>query len=300
MGRSYEISKLQERLVSLLHTSETGLSGVEISEKLDINRVTMAKYLGIFAAQGVINQKSVGNVTLWFVDGSSEQFDFPNDYFAVQKRYAEFLQSFDQKQIVKLVQNCVWSGATVPKMIHEVIIPGVEVINNLFDDGKIGTAEENLMRSMILESIKILDMVSHNDDPLKNVIVLSADSDSQLVCDAACALYHSSDWSVFSLGNMSYTADVLFDLDLQKLLSQIWRKKNGVMLVVVFSNSTEGMSFFVESITGVKKKYGKNFFCVMCGPEPKKDSMIEADLLTPDLDTLLQWSETVFQSRVNK
>ena len=68
MGRSYNAKDLKERLVELLQDSRTGLSGVEISERLGVSRVTITKYLGIFAAEGVINQKSIGNVTLWSVD----------------------------------------------------------------------------------------------------------------------------------------------------------------------------------------------------------------------------------------
>ena len=37
--------------------SETGMFGVEISEKVGINRITMTKYLKVFAAEGLLRQK---------------------------------------------------------------------------------------------------------------------------------------------------------------------------------------------------------------------------------------------------
>jgi response regulator of citrate/malate metabolism len=59
MARGYQTKELKEKLVEILVYSKTGLSGVEISEKLGVNRVTMTKYLNIFATEGMIHQKSL-------------------------------------------------------------------------------------------------------------------------------------------------------------------------------------------------------------------------------------------------
>ena len=85
MARGYQADEVKQKLVDLLNESKTGLSGVEISEKLGINRVTMTKYLKVFSAEGLIRQKDIGNVTLWFVEEGAEQFQFPDDYYQVQK-----------------------------------------------------------------------------------------------------------------------------------------------------------------------------------------------------------------------
>ncbi len=58
MARGYSLEEIQQKLIDVLSDSKTGLSGVEISEKLGINRATMAKYLNIFAAEGLIKQKT--------------------------------------------------------------------------------------------------------------------------------------------------------------------------------------------------------------------------------------------------
>ena len=54
MARGYDETEVKFRLIKLLHSSKSGISGVEISEKLGINRVTMSKYLNKFAAEGTI------------------------------------------------------------------------------------------------------------------------------------------------------------------------------------------------------------------------------------------------------
>ncbi len=295
MSRGYKTGELKEKLVGLLQDSKTGLSGVEISERLGVNRVTMTKYLGIFAAEGMINQKNIGNAILWFIDDDVEQYRFPDDYYVVQKKFSELISSFSQKQTHALIRNCLHSGATVSKLSTEVILPSIGVVQDMFNEGKIGTAEENLLKNMISECIKIMEGPHHEESADKNVIVLAADSESQLVVESASASYRSQGWSVFSLGDMSSAADVLFDLDLQKLLSKVWKKKTGIMVVSVFSNSEEGLKFFADAMETVKEKSGKRLFSVMSGPVEKKNS-IKADLVSDDLHNVLEWSESVFES----
>ena len=293
MARGYETGVLRERTVDLLRGSKTGMSGVEISERLGIGRATMTKYLGVFAAEGMIGQKNIGNVTLWFVDGDAERFTFPDDYHLVQKRYAELLTSFSGGQAQALVRNCLHSGAAVPVLMAEVVVPAIGAIHDLFEQGRAGTAEASLLRNIVAESIGTAGGPSRGD-PSRNVIVLAADPESVLVAEAASASYRSAGWSVFPLGDMSSAADILFDLDLQKLLLKIWRKRTGIMLVAVFSGSEEGLNFFAESIEAVRGKYGRRLFSVMSGPVGEKTS-IKADLVSCDLAAVLRWSEDVFE-----
>ena len=57
MARGYDLSEVKFRLIKLLRDSNTGISGVEISERLRINRVTMTKFLNVFSTQGIIGEK---------------------------------------------------------------------------------------------------------------------------------------------------------------------------------------------------------------------------------------------------
>ena len=43
---------------------------------------------------------------------------------------------------------------------------------------------------------------------------------------------------------MSSAINVLFDLDFQKLVGKIWKQKPGILLVVIFSQTSEGINFF--------------------------------------------------------
>lgn len=297
MAKGYQTQDLKQKLVELLSNSKTGLSGIEISEKLGINRVTMTKYLNIFATEGLLRQKNIGNLNLWFIEEGSKQFEFPDDYFQVKTKYLELLTSINEQKVYNLIRNCIHSNANTPKLITEVIIPSIESIQELFEQGKISKSEEKLLGHIISNSIQMLNLITTEINPRKNIIIISADSKSVLIAESASASFHSEGWNVSALGDMSDSINVIFDLDLQKFLGKVWTKKNGIMIIVIFSETEEGLKFFSQSVNSVKGKFGKNLNLILCS-KTKKNTLAKADLIVDSLETVLQWSETTFERSI--
>jgi len=297
MAKGYQTHDLKQKLVEVLSNSKTGLSGVEISEKLGINRVTMTKYLNIFATEGMLRQKNIGNVNLWFIEEGTEQFEFPDDYFHAKTKYLDLLTSINEQKVYNLIRNCIHSNANTTKLMTEVILPSIESVQELFEQGKISKSEEKLLGQIISSSIQMLNLITTEINPRKNVIIISADSKSALIAESASASFHSEGWNVSSLGDMSDAIDVIFDLDLQQFLGKIWTKKNGVMIIVIFSETNEGLKFFSQAVNSVKGKFGKNLNLVLCS-KIKKNTLAKADLIADNLETVLQWSETTFERSI--
>ncbi len=295
MGRGYSTEEIRKKLILTLKDSETGMSGVEISEKIGINRITMGKYLKVFAVEGLLRQKNIGNITLWFLEPGQESYNFPDDYFKITPQYLDYLVKGSENQVYSLIRNCLHSGATVNRLVLEVIFPAINSVKNLYDDGKIGTSEQNLLRTTISKSLQIFNQLQVISEPKKNVVVIAADSQSLLLSEAASSTYHSDGWNVFHLGDMSSVINVLFDLDFQKLIGKIWKQKPGVLIVVVFSQTDEGLNFFADSINPIKEKSGKNMKLALCGKISIK-TKIDSDLLSEKPEDILQWSQTVFEN----
>ena len=295
MAKGYRVEEIREKLISVLKDSDSGISGIEISKKINVSRITMTKYLKVFAAEGLLRQKNIGNVTLWFLEPGQESFDFPDDYFKITSRYLELLVKGNEEEIYSLIRNCLNSGALINRIIIEVIYPAIDHIRELFDSGKIGSAEQNLLRNIISKSLSIFNQVPVVLDSKKNVVVIAADPESILISESASASYHSDGWNVSHLGDMSYAIDVLFDLDFQKLVRKIWKKKFGILLVVIFSQTSEGLSFFADSINPNKTKSDKQIKLALCGKISKK-TKINSDLLSDNIGDVLQWSNTISQN----
>ena len=295
MVRGYLSEEIREKLISILKDSDSGMSGVEISKKINVNRITMTKYLKVFAAEGLLRQKNIGNVTLWFLEPGQESFTFPDDYFKITSRYLELLVKYNEEQIYSLIRNCLNSGASINQLILEVIYPTIEYVHNLYDSGKIGTAEQNLLRTTISKSLDIFNQIPVTSNPKKNVVVIAADPESVLISESASAFYHSDGWNVSHLGDMSSAINVLFDLDFQKLVGKIWKQKPGILLVVIFSQTSEGLTFFADSINPDKEKSNKFMKLALCGNISKK-TKINSDLLSDSISDILQWSKTISQN----
>lgn len=295
MAKGYKPEYIKKKLAEILADSKTGLSGSEISEKLGINRVTMAKYLDVFANQGFLREKSIGNVNLWYLQDESEQFQFPDDYFVVQSKLVEILTGGEEHKAYSLFKNCLQSGANISKLVLEVLIPTIEHFSNLYAQGKIGNSELNFQNSILSNSVAMLNSNPIEVNQNKNIVLLSADSSNKILSESVGTAYRSDSWRIFHLGDMSSAIDVIFDLDLQKFLNKFWKKKPGILIILVFSKTEEGMNFFADAVNSIKKKFGKNLFLIIYGKTGKKTS-INSDFISDNFETIFQWSQTKFEN----
>ncbi len=232
---------------------------------------------------------------MWFLEPGQESFNFPDDYFKIAPQYLEYLLKDSEDRVYSLIRNCLHSGGTTNRLVLEVILPAIENIQKLYDDGKIGTSEQNLLNTTISKSLQIFNQFQVISDPKKNVVLIASDAQSRLNSEAVSAVYHSNGWKVSHLGDMSSAINVLFDLDFQKLLGKIWKQKPGILLVVVFSQTDEGLIFFADSINTIKEKSGKNMKLILCGRLSKK-TKIQSDMTSDKIEEVLQWSQTVSQN----
>ena len=295
MGKSYPIEELKEKLAEILRDSKIGMSGIEISKKLDVNRVTMTKYLKILSTSGYLRQKNIGNTTLWFLETGQETFRFPNDYFKVASQYLDYLIKGSEGEVLSLIKNCIHSDASVHKLVIEVIVPAISYIQNLFDQGKIGNSEVKFLGNIISDSLQILKQIPTELNPKKKIIVLSGDSENTLFSQAASTSLHSKEWTVIHLGDMSSAINVLFDLDFQKLVNKVWKQKSGILIIAIFANRIERLTFFADSIKPIKSKMGKKMNLILCGQVEKK-AKLDCDLQTGKFEDVIQWSETTYEN----
>lgn len=295
MAKGYQIGELKQKLIELLEDSKIGLSGVEISEKLKVNRVTMAKYLKVLSAEGFLRQKNIGNTTLWVLESEHETFTFPDDYFKIAPKYLEHLLDREEHQVFSLIKNCLQSDASASRLIIEVILPAIQSVATLYDSGKIGNSEAKLLGNIISNSLQIFKQIPQDKDPKKKIVVISGDPENTLVSEAASASLYAGNWAVFHLGDMSSSINVLFDLDFQKLINKIGKQKSGVLIVIVFANSKERLNFFSDSINPIMKKFGKKMKLALCGKIDEK-TKLDCDLQTENFEDVIQWSENVYEN----
>lgn len=295
MTRGYSTEKIRDKLIDILSQSKTGLTGMEIAEKLKVNRVTISKYLKVFAAEGLIKQKNMGSVNLWFVEAGIDQLNFPKDFFLVKGKYLEYVLSASSHEAHNLIRISLHSGANPSKLICEVIEPAIDAVENAFKNGKVGKSEKSFLDSIISTSISLISLSDGEVNPKKNMVILATDYQNSLHGQAAYAAFHTENWKTSLLGDMSSAIDVLFDIDLQRFLNKIWSPREGIMIIAIFSSTEGAIKFFSQAVDTSKSKFGKNLHLSLYTKMAKK-TKTTADFISDDIETLLQWCQTVFES----
>lgn len=295
MTRGYDSEQIREKLIDVLSRSKIGLTGMEIAEKLHVNRVTMAKYLKVFAAESLIKQKNIGNVSLWFVEKGVDQLSFPADLFQVKNRYLEYVLSASVQEAHNLIRTSLHSGATPSKLVSEVVVPALESVDNLYKNGKMGKSEKNFLDEVMSSSLYLIKLSERDIDEKKNAVMISTDYQDSLLALCASAAFQAQGWKVSLLGDMSSAIDVMFDIDLQRFLNKVWPKRDGVMVVAIFSSADGPAKFFTQAVESSRPKFGKNLHLALYNKSAKK-AKLGADFVSDDFEKLLQWSQTVFES----
>jgi hypothetical protein len=297
--RGYNAEKIREKLIDVLSQSSTGLTGIEIAEKLRINRVTMSKYLKVFAGEGLIKQKNMGSVNLWFIEEGADKLSFPADFFQVKNKYLEYVLSGSNHEVNTLIRTSLYSGAAPTKIISEVIIPAIDAVENSYNNGKMGRSEKKFFDEIISTSVSLIGLSEGEVNSKKNVVILATNYQNALLAQAASAAFRTEKWKVSLLGDMSSAIDVMFDIDLQRFLNKIWLKHDGIMIIVIFSSKEGEIKFFSQAVDAIKGKFGKNLHLALC-TEIIKKTKTNADFISDDVETLAQWCQTVFESYQNQ
>ena len=275
-----------------------GMTCTDLSRRAGVSRLTMSKYLDTFAAEGIVRRRGSGPAAIWFAEGGAAVFDFPEGYVEAQKKYEELVSSHAEDAACALVRNCALSGASAPRLMTEVVVPASARIRRAYDDGRIGNSELALLRGIISSSIRASwapPVARPPADARRNAVLIAADPSSSVACEAAAAALRGGGWTVSALGDMSSSINVLLDLDLQRLLAKVWRKRRGMLAVCVFSDTEEGLNFFAESAGSALARAGRGARLVLCGPAGPKAGL-KADLITDDIGAALQWLQTAYDS----
>ena len=191
-----DADKIRRKIVSKLGKSKLGLSGLEISKAVGMNRVTLSKYLGILSAEGIIGQKHVGNAIVWFVQDGIDSFSFPDDYDMAAKKYLDLLLANSANAAHQIIRNCLHMGAPPEKIITEVMLPAFDSVLHAYAEGTIGSAELHLLQNTLRDSTRFAYGGNTVADSDKNAVLIASDTAGSIVCSAASSVLQHNGWTI--------------------------------------------------------------------------------------------------------
>jgi methanogenic corrinoid protein MtbC1 len=301
--RRYTLDEIKRKIIDVLHSAGgTGLSGIELSDKMGINRVTMTKYLDVMHAMGLLKKKRIGNVNIWFAEIGVGDIEFPINYIQVQQKLIDSILSGEEEHARRILVNVLSSNIDQVRVITDVIMPAVNTIGELYNRGRLNKTERTFLLSLTME---LIDLVKFNLRPTESkanahvICVAGSHNRIHLAKSAAVALL-SRGWDSSYIGDIEEHIDPFFDIDFQRYVSRSWDNKRGLMLLCIFSSGEGSLRFLLSTSKALKGRLkGQLLIAANTTEELKPIAEEGADYVAKDLLSLVEWSEREYSNSLS-
>ncbi len=303
MYRRYTFDEIKRKIIDGLQGGgDTGLSGVELADRIGINRMTITKYLDIMHAMGLLKKKKTGNVNIWFVQTGVGDIEFPINYIQVQQKLIGTILAGDEDHARRILLSVMNSNIDQVSVMTDVIVPAVNTITELYSRGRLNKTERIFLSNLMME---LIDLVKFNVRPgeLKanaHVICVAGSEDRVHMAKSAAVALLARGWDSSYIGDVGEQIDPFFDIDFQRYVSRFWASKHGLMLVCIFS-SGEGSLRFLSSTTKEMKGRIKGDLRIVAVTTQQLQPVAEesSDYAAKDLLALVEWAERQLNYRIS-
>jgi methanogenic corrinoid protein MtbC1 len=303
MYRRYTLDEIKRRIIDVLQSAGgTGLSGVELADRIGINRMTITKYLDVMHAMGLLKKKKIGNVNIWFVQIGVGDIEFPINYVQVQQKLISSILAGDEEIARRILLSVMNSNVDQVKVMTDVIVPAVNTISELYSRGKLNKTERTFLSSLMME---LIDLVKFNVRPGEqksnaHVICVAGSEDRSHMAKSAAVALLARGWDSSYIGDVGEQIDPFFDIDFQRYLLRLWSNKHGLMLVCIFSSGEGSLRFLSSTAKQMKGRVrGELRITTVTTPQLRPVAEESSDYVAEDLLALVEWAEREFNYRIS-
>ena len=303
MYRRYTLDEIKRRIIDVLQSAGgTGLSGVELADRIGINRMTITKYLDVMHAMGLLKKKKIGNVNIWFVQIGVGDIEFPINYVQVQQKLISSILAGDEDIARRILLSVMNSNVDQVKVMTDVIVPAVNTISELYSRGKLNKTERTFLSSLMME---LIDLVKFNVRPGEqksnaHVICVAGSEDRSHMAKSAAVALLARGWDSSYIGDVGEQIDPFFDIDFQRYLLRLWSNKHGLMLVCIFSSGEGPLRFLSSTAKQMKGRVrGELRITTVTTPQLRPVAEESSDYVAEDLLALVEWAEREFNYRIS-
>jgi len=292
--RRYTLDEVKRKIVDVLQGASTGLSGIELADRTDINRMTITKYLDVLHAMGLVKKKKTGNVNVWFIETGIADIEFPINYVQVQQKLISAILAGEEELARRILLSVLNSDIDQVRVLADVVLPAVNTVGELYSRGRLDKTERSFLLNLMME---IIDLVKFNvrvSEQKANAYTLAvAGSDDKVhVAKSAAVAFSALGWDSVYIGDVEDQIDPFFDIDFQRYISRIWGSKHGLMVVCIFSSGEGSLRFLSSTAKAMKGRLrGELRIAAIATPELQAAAEENSDHVSKDLLSLVQWAE---------
>jgi methanogenic corrinoid protein MtbC1 len=302
MYRRYTLDEIKRKIIDVLQSAGgTGLSGVELADRIGINRMTVTKYLDVMHAMGLLKKKKIGNVNIWFAQIGVADIDFPINYIQVQQKLISSILAGNEDHARRILLSVMNSSVDQVRVLTDVIVPAVNTIGELYSRGRLNKTERVFLLNLMME---LIDLIKFNVRPTEQkahaqVVCVAGSEDKTHMAKTASVALLARGWDSVFIGDVGEQIDPFFDIDFQRYLLRVWSSKHGLMLVCIFSSGEGSLRFLSSTAKQLEGKIkGELRIAVVATDEIQHVAQESSDYVTKDLLALVEWAEREFNYRM--
>jgi methanogenic corrinoid protein MtbC1 len=302
MYRRYTLDEIKRKIIDVLQSAGgTGLSGVELAERIGINRMTITKYLDVMHAMGLLKKKKIGNVNIWFVQIGAGDIEFPINYIQVQQKLISAILAGDEDHARRILLSLMNSNVDQVRVMTDVVLPAVNTIGELYSRGRLNKTERTFLLNLMME---LIDLVKFNVRPREqkanaHAVCVAGSEDRVHIAKGTAVALLARGWDSSYIGDVGEQIDPFFDIDFHRYLLRLWSDKHGLMLVCIFSSGEGSLRFLSSTAKDMKGKIkGELRITAVTTQQLQPVAEESSDYVAKDLLALLEWAEREFNYRV--
>ena len=302
MYRRYTLDEIKRKIIDVLQSAGgTGLSGVELSDRIGINRMTVTKYLDVMHAMGLLKKKKIGNVNIWFAQIGVADIEFPIDYIQIQQKLISSILAGDEDHARRILLSVMSSSVDQVRVLIDVIVPAVNTIGELYSRGRLNKTERVFLLNLMME---LIDLIKFNVRPAEqkahaHVVCVAGSEDKIHMAKTASVALLARGWDSIYIGDVGKQIDPFFDIDFQRYLLRLWSSRHGLMLVCIFSSGEGSLRFLSSTAKQLRGKIkGELRIAVIATDEIQPVAQESSDYVAKDLLALVEWAEREFNYRM--
>jgi methanogenic corrinoid protein MtbC1 len=303
MYRRYTLDEIKHKIIDVLQSAGgTGLSGVELADRIGINRMTITKYLDVMHAMGLLKKKKIGNVNIWFVQIGVADIEFPIDYIQVQQKLISSLVAGDEDHARRILLSVMYSNVDQVRVMTDVVLPAVNTIGELYSRGRLNKTERTFLLNLTME---LIDLIKFNVRPKEQkanayALCVAGSEDRVHIAKGAAVALLARGWDSSFVGDVGEQIDPFFDIDFQRYLLRLWSNKHGLMLVCIFSSGEGSLRFLSSTAKEMKGKIKGDLRITAVTTQQLQPVAEEStDYVAKDLVALIEWAEREFNHRIS-
>ena len=234
------------------------------------------------------------------MDKDTPPIEFPLNTHNLQQKFLDCLIQGNESQAIIIISNLLFSTISKERILFDIILPTLNILNDMYNRGKISESEKLLISTTALDLVLMTKFVSTIDTPKLKAysIVVSGSEEATYHARIASVILHLIGWHSLYLGNVENKIDPFFDIDIQRLITKKLKNVNGLSAVMIFSFNANTLKFLSNTIKTLRKKVENDLrIAIFTNNDLLQVSQdMDIDYSTTDLKSLIDWAKDEYRN----